>query len=147
MKTPSERGPFGAWLVEQRKALTARRGRRILQRDVVKELATAGYPIEESYYRALEGGSKLPGRELRQHLAAFFGSEPPDARPKTDPTELAMAIREQTAAISELAQSVRLLLAAQLGGDDAALREEVARLVLGEGRGRAPDGPLPGTQP
>lgn len=149
VKTPSERGPFGAWLVEQRTALSTTRGRKVLQRDVVIELAAAGYPIEESYYRALEGGSKLPGRELRDRLGQFFGASPPTSRPHpaADTGEVVAAIREQTAAISELALSVRLLVAATLKGDEDALREEVTRLVLGAAPAHEPAAPQPGMQP
>jgi hypothetical protein len=157
VKTADERGPFGAWLVEQRKRLAAERGQPLRQQDLVAELAAFGYPIEESYYRALEGGSKLPGRDLREHLGRFFGVTPPDSRPKGDPTEIAAAIREQTAAlyaqaeaISGLAQRLELMAAAQQGvteGMAGAVLELVALLQPGARRDASQQPPSGGAHP
>lgn len=104
MKRSEDRGPFGAWLVEQRQRLSDERKRRVLAQDVVDELRATGYPIDSAYYRGLEGGSKRPGRETREALGRFFGRQPPADQPNGHPdlTDLVAAMRDQTAAINAL---------------------------------------------
>jgi hypothetical protein len=110
MKQPHERGGLGAWLVEQRKRLSEERRTRLTQKMVTTEIAEMGYPIEESYYRALESGSKKSaGLELREAFARYYGRTPPSpsaGRSGSD-MELAAAVREQTAAIKELVATLR----------------------------------------
>ena len=139
MKTPEQRGKFGAWLVEQRDRLSRERGHKLLAEDLRRELAEWGYPLGEAHYRALEGGSKRPGRETREALARFFGQEPPSEGPQVsqDLGPLVAAIREQTATMNEL---IGLLRASALAGvAEGQRRFEVEEAVHASG-GR-PDEP------
>lgn len=108
-KSDSERGPFGAWLVQQRKArsgsgrdgkMTAAEVRAWLIRD-------RGFGIGESAYAELESGTALPSAEQRRHLSALFGSIPPATMESGDLSDLAAAIREQAQAINALVDEVR----------------------------------------
>ena len=109
MKQPHERGELGAWLVEQRKRLGEERGAKVTQQNVVDGLADQGYPIDASYYRAIESGSKkTAGHELREALATYFGRTPPSptggsvSAGEARLDRLASAIEAQTAAINRL---------------------------------------------
>lgn len=108
MKQPHERGELGAWLVAQRRRLSEERGIRVTQQVVVDGLAEQGYPIDASYYRAIESGSKkTAGLELREALARYFGRTPPapstaGTLPGGDVGRLVAAIEAQTAAIDRL---------------------------------------------
>lgn len=124
MKTPGQRGPFGAWLVEQRKRLSQERGHRVLAQHVVDELIASGYPIDAAYYRALEGGSKRPGQQTREALARYFGQEPPlTVNGEQDVASLVAAIRDQTASMNRLVS----LMETAAGGLPALI--ELARRV------------------
>jgi hypothetical protein len=105
VKTPEQRGAFGAWLVEQRQRLSLERGHKVLQQHVVDELAEAGYPMDPAYYRAIEGGSKRPGRDTREALERFFGRTSPLGQAESgaqDLGRLVRAIEAQTDAINRL---------------------------------------------
>ena len=118
MKGPSERGTFGAWLVEQRKRLSQERGQPMRQQDVVAELRGQGFPLDDSYYRALEGGSKKPGREVRERLSAYFGEAAPEPGAQhSDIDSLVAAVRRQTEAAEDLSMAIRLLALALAGGE------------------------------
>lgn len=131
MKKPSERTEIGAWLVEQRRRLGAERGKPFRQQDVVEGLAEMGWPIDASYYRGIEGGSKKPGRELVERLAEFFGTRPPaetTGQSSAELGELVTAIRDQTSAINGLVAELRAM---RLSGsqDEEELRAEVDTLL------------------
>lgn len=108
VKQAHERGELGAWLVAQRKRLSEERGFRVTQQIVVDELAEQGYPIDPSYYRAIESGAKkTAGMELREALARYFGRTPPvpsasGGGSPADMGRLIAAVEAQTAAINRL---------------------------------------------
>lgn len=122
-KSDSERGPFGTWLVKQRKArpgtgrdgsMTAAEVRAWLIRD-------QGFGIGESAYAELESGTALPSSEQRAHLASLFDSIPPQAHGSTDGTDIAALVarlERQAEVIDRLAAAVELLAK----GQDAMLR-------------------------
>lgn len=136
VKAPEQRGAFGAWLVQQRQRLGEQRGQKVRQTDLADEIRAAGYPIRDDYYRALEGGSKTPGRETREALGRFFGSQPPMTdEPKAELGDLIEAIRSQTDAINRLVERLPAgpdteALAEQLG---EALAIHLAPLLAGRG--------------
>ena len=112
MKQAHERGELGAWLVAQRKRLSEERGVRVTQQVVVEGLAEQGYPIDPSYYRAIESGAKkTAGVELREALARYFGRTPPapSAGGSGSPADMARLIatlEAQTAAIDRLVNAL-----------------------------------------
>lgn len=117
MKQAHERGELGAWLVAQRRRLGEERGLRLTQQQVVEEIAQQGYPIDASYYRALESGAKkTAAQDIHDAFARYFGRTPP--RPTGGASEgageLAVLMREQleatraqTTAITQLVESLR----------------------------------------
>lgn len=112
MKAPHERGELGAWLVEQRKRLSEERGVRVTQQVVVDELREQGYPMDPSYYRAIESGAKkTAGMELREAFARYFGRTPPSPSAgrssAPDMDRLVAAIEAQTAAVNDLVATLR----------------------------------------
>lgn len=134
MKSAQERGEFGAWLVEQRQRLGRERGKALRQQDVVAELREQGFPLDDSYYRALEGGSKKPGREVRERLGDYFAAEPPEPggrRGDAEISELVGAIREQVAAVNALTGAIQALIAVQATSDEDRMRELVEDLARG----------------
>lgn len=156
MKTPEQRGRFGAWLVEQRKRRSVERGKKLRQEDVTRELAESGFPIDPAYYRALEGGSKRPGRDTRQALADYFGAEPPpdgQGEPQ-DISALVVALREQVATNRDLTDAIRemvgVLQSAALRGiaqAQAQFEEEEGDQPSGTSLDTPPGAPSPGTPP
>lgn len=117
-KSDSERGPFGAWLVRERKAragsgrdgkMTAAEVRAWLIRD-------RGFGIGESAYAELESGTALPSQEQRRHLTRLFDSEPPNGGGSSSP-DIAALIRAMDA--DRIAR----------GAETAALRALVTTLV------------------
>lgn len=148
-KSAGERGPFGAWLVEQRKRLSRERKRTLTAEQVRQEIAATGYGIDPAHYRALEGGSKKPGRETREALALFFGTEPPNDNGKESSgiDALVAAVRDQTNRMDRL---ITLLEKGALTG----IAEGRARFeteLQGHEDDEAPDAsqppPSPGTPP
>jgi hypothetical protein len=148
---------FGAWLVSQRQQLAAKRGvTKLRQEDITRELAEQGYPMDPAYYRALEGGSKKPGRETREALARFFGQEPPSEGPQVgqDVGALVAAIQIQTAAIQEQTAAMNELIALLHANAQAGVAEGVRRFEAdlrdreaGTGPGESPAPPPLGTRP
>lgn len=114
-KSDSERGPFGAWLVQQRKARpgAGRDGRMTAAEVRAWLIRDRGFGIGESAYAELESGTALPSAEQRRHLAALFDSEPPGSGGVPGNDALAAAITRQAAAIeaqaAEQAVTNRLL--------------------------------------
>jgi hypothetical protein len=83
-KDPSERGDFGAWLSAEVGEKTADW--------LAAEMGKRGHAHRADYYRAMMGGSKPPGRQIRRALVEFFGGGPaPQDEPEADP--LAAAIK------------------------------------------------------
>lgn len=100
MKSDAERGPFGAWLVRQRKArsgsgrdgsMTAHEVRAAVQR-------SAGYGISPSVYAELEAGTRHPSDDVRLTLEAWAGEESPRRR-DVDLSEVVAALDRLRTAI------------------------------------------------
>jgi len=96
MKSPSERGPYGRWLVASRldrNLATAEKAR--------QALLTAGIEIAKSTYAEYEAGTKAPSKRHLPLLERFFGPfvEQADSAP---PDDLAGAIRALTAELAEM---------------------------------------------
>lgn len=122
MKRDEERGPFGAWLVRQRKAkpgrgrdgkMTADEARHALQ------LAT-GYGISASVWAELEAGTRRPSGEQRQRLEDWAG----ERSPRGEVTDLA----EVAAALERIADALRDSF--RLRDEVIGLRVEIARLAV-----------------
>lgn len=90
-KDLNERGDFGAWLSAQMGDRTADW--------LAAEMAKRGHVHGASYYRAMAGGSKPPGRVIRRALMDFFGGGPPPEE-ETVP-DLAAAITALTVELRE----------------------------------------------
>lgn len=100
-KSDSQRGPFGAWLVHERKSrpgkgrdgkMTAGEVRAMLIRD-------RGFGIGESAYAELESGTALPSDEQRRHLEALWDSQAPAAHGSSDVAVLVATIGRLVAAL------------------------------------------------
>ena len=82
-------------------------------------LAKRGYRVGESTYAEWESGyKKQPARDAQPILIEMWGSEPPPEAPGNEPTDLAAAIRDQTAAMRELVAELREAREAQQGRDE-----------------------------
>jgi transcriptional regulator with XRE-family HTH domain len=104
-RTPEQRGPFGRWLVGERKARgwTADQMRARLQE-------ARGFAMAHSTYALLESGQRQPTDEQARHLTAFLGSEPePTPAPASDLSALIARLDAQAATIDRLAESIKLL--------------------------------------
>lgn len=162
-RTPEQRGPFGRWLVRERKARgwTADEMRVRLQE-------ARGFAMAHSTYALLESGQRQPTDEQVRHLSAFLGSEPEKAQPVTassDIDRLVEVVRQQQASIDALRGLVETLLAEvrpkPVGGaavrlpvpddtfEESPLTEagrDAAELAHGEMTGAAEAGPVAGPQ-
>jgi transcriptional regulator with XRE-family HTH domain len=105
MVTDEQRGRYGRWLRKERL------GRGWSVDETRAKLARAGYRIGESSYAEWESGRKRPSRDAIPHLVTLFGTEPPEEAvlaPQSPDglAELAAAIREQSAAIRQMAEAI-----------------------------------------
>lgn len=114
-KDPDERGDFGAWL-------SAQVGDRTYDW-LAAEMAKRGEVHGASYYRAMGGGSKLPGRAVRRALVEYFGGGPAPDDP-SDPNSIGALVAE----LREWRTADRERIAT-LEGQVATLRALVGRLV------------------
>lgn len=87
MKSESERGPIGAWLVRERERLNL---------SAIQVAEQAGIP--EASYRAIEAGRWTPRGERLAALEAAIGSPSPDTT-KEPPPDWARALVEDVPAI------------------------------------------------
>lgn len=88
-KTPEQRGPVGAWLVQERKARgwhSAAIARAGLERAGILRVAP-------SVYAEWEAGTKKPNADTQSALERFYGSAP--KQPSMGGDAVADAIREQ----------------------------------------------------
>jgi transcriptional regulator with XRE-family HTH domain len=104
-RTPEQRGPFGRWLVTERKA------RGWTADDMRARLREArGFAMAHSTYALIESGQRSPTDEQRAHLTAFLGSQPAadtqSAPPSTDLGALIDALTRQTEAVTALVNRV-----------------------------------------
>lgn len=123
---------------------------RVTQQVVVNELAEQGYPIDASYYRAIESGAKKSaGRELREALGTYFGRTPPSPSQAraAGATDLVEAIRDQTEAINALVAELRAQALSRPPDDEAAVLAMVEALRLGARLVVEPPAPPDGTHP
>lgn len=133
MKSDAERGPFGAWLVRQRKArpgsgrdgsMTADEVRRAVQR-------AAGLGFSPSVYAELEAGTRWPSSDQRSALEAWAGEAAP-RQTGVDSSDVIAAIDRLTATVGLLMEvpALRAELA-DLRGAVVELTVEVERLKIG----------------
>lgn len=115
-KSDSERGPFGAWLVQERKKRegSGRDGRMTAAEVRAWLIRDRGFGIGESAYAELEAGTALPSAEQRTHLAALFDSVPPSLSASTggDVAQLLEVVRLQQEQVASLGRQVADLLSA-----------------------------------
>ena len=98
-KTPEQRGPIGAWLVEQRRARgwdSAALARAGLERAGVMRVA-------QSVYAEWEAGTKRPNAEQMEALTRFYGSVPERRDTSGD---VAAAIRAQAESNDRIAAAM-----------------------------------------
>ncbi|HEY8953053.1 MAG TPA: hypothetical protein VIP78_10880 [Candidatus Dormibacteraeota bacterium] len=99
MKTQTERGRYGQWLLDARKA----RGLDT-QTKAREALLTDGIVIGQSAYAAYEAGSKDPSRNHMPLLVGFWGPPPeePEPEPVADMAALVAALTAQTKVLGAL---------------------------------------------
>jgi hypothetical protein len=95
MKSPEERGPVGAWMVDERGRLN------LSVEEVRARLRTIGEPVSEPYLRGIEAGRR-PSQRIIAALSKVFGSSPPAARPAATLDTLVSALAAQTEALNAL---------------------------------------------
>lgn len=137
MKTPEQRGPIGAWAYSER----TRRDWSI--QEVVEQMARANTPISDSYLRSIEGGSKPASPRILKALERIYSSQPPDTEKERagDMPALIEALREQTAAINALVETVGTVMESQVTADEATVRAMVEALLRVNRRGGGPPPP------
>lgn len=132
MKSDEERGPVALWLRNERLA------RGWTQKDVADRLG-----LTELSYRAYEAGPRV-SKPVRTALEAIYGTKPPDPHapsPKSaDLVELVVALREQTAAIRELAEMMKIRESASAHDAPEVVRAAVLLRELLEGIQPPPPG-------
>lgn len=151
VKTPAERGPFGAWAAETRDRL-----------DLAAETVAEAISYDDSTLRKVEGGSAPASRRMRRELPAYYRriaaekgvtidpppTEEPPASPTGDLTALLVKLDRQTDAINRLAAALEGMVRAPTDpspeGDLVATvtdsaRREVERLKRGQGAAPGPE--------
>lgn len=106
-RTPEQRGPFGRWLVAERKA---RGWTADEMRSRVQE--ARGFAMAHSTYALLESGQRQPTDEQVRHLTAFLGSAPTTEPTKsaTDIDRLVQTVATLTSAIDQQRQQIAALV-------------------------------------
>jgi transcriptional regulator with XRE-family HTH domain len=101
VKSDEERGPFASWLRRERKA---HGWKELDTRRRLEAAAKAG--VSFSSYRDLEAGNRKPTADQREAIVAVFGAIPSFTASTGDQSDLAAAIRENTAMMERLFQAI-----------------------------------------
>lgn len=136
--TPEQRGPFGRWLVAERRA----RGWKADElRDRLRD--ARGFAMGHSTYALLESGLRKPTEEQRRHLTEFLGSQPEGEEPAAD---LIVALERHTAALERQTEAIGELVAV-MREDRGRVSVDAVRVFLSQLRaeGLLEANPGPGT--
>lgn len=102
VKTPSERGPVGAWAYEARTDLA------LSVEQVAERIAERGQAVRPATIRGIESGTKKPSARLLRLMGQVLESSPPGRTEEPPPdADVARAIRDQTAVMQALVDELR----------------------------------------